>query len=124
MRRMLVGVLCLVSAGLFPTDASAQQLPSPLRLETCWYGVCAGITSQFYFVETQPILAPNTGEIWNSQGFAGYYAFDPFDLSLQLTTMAFPIGIYSGSVVNGCLSGSTVQVYYGGYGDFFGTGCP
>jgi hypothetical protein len=107
-----------------PTSAQAQNLPQTLELETCWYGVCAGIYSRYHRIVPNPILAPDSGELWNSQGLAGFYTFDPFDSSIQLFTINFPIGIYDGSFVGGCLSGTTGQVYYGGYGDFIWQGCP
>lgn len=125
MSRTLLAVgLAAVLGAVAPTRAQAQTLPTTLELETCWYGVCAGIYSRYHLIVPQPILFPNEGEIWNSQGLAGFYSWDPFDASLQLITINFPIGIYSGSFVNGCLSGSTAQVYYNGYGDFTWEGCP
>ncbi len=122
--RALAATLCAGMLAMAPSSAQAQELPSTIELETCWYGVCAGVYSRYHFLVPNPILVPDSGEIWNSQGFAGYYTFNPFDRSLQLTTVNFPVGIYSGSFINGCLSGTTGQVYYGGYGDFFWEGCP
>ncbi len=123
MKRLLSAAVA--GAGLLaaPSVASATP-PNTVQLETCWYGVCAGVHSRYHLVVTQPILAPDSGEIWNSQGFAGFFTFDPFDESLQLVTINFPIGLYDGLYVAGCLSGTTSQVYYNGYGDFFSAGCP
>lgn len=122
MKRLLTAALAGASLLSVPSVASAA--PNTVQLETCWYGVCAGVYSRYHLVVTQPILAPDSGEIWNSQGFAGFFTFDPFDESLSLVTINFPIGLYDGLYVDGCLSGSTGQVYYGGYGDFFSAGCP
>jgi len=124
MMRAIAATLIGGMLALAPSSAQAQNLPGTVELETCWYGVCAGVYSRYHFIVPNPILAPDSGEIWNSQGFAGYYTFNPFDRSLQLITINFPIGIYNGSFVNGCLSGTTGQVYYGGYGDFFLEACP
>ena len=123
-RLLLAFAVSLGVHAVAPSVAHAQSLPDTIHIETCWYGVCVGIESTYHLVVPSPILAPNDGELWNSQGFAGYFSWDPFDSSVQLTTINFPVGLYSGSIVNGCLSGTTTQVYYGGYGDFHWENCP
>jgi hypothetical protein len=124
MRTALVAAAGMLAAAIAPTQAYAQGLPETLEIETCWFGVCVGVYSRFHRVVPNPIIAPNQGQLWNSQGFAGEYSYDPFSQSLSMVIMNFPIGIYSGQFVNGCLSGTTVQYYYNGYGDFFWEGCP
>ena len=118
----------LVALGLsllsVPTPAHAQ-VPSKIEIETCWYGVCLGVTSRYYTVITQPIIAPNQGQLWNSQGMVGDFFYDPATQSLSFFSYRFPVGIYSGSIINGCLSGTAQQYYYVGYASFESVrGCP
>lgn len=120
----LSGALLMAGVALAPMSASAQGLPETLEIETCWYGVCAGVYSRVHRVVPNPIIAPDQGQLWNSQGYVGDYSYDSFSQSITMIFMNFPIGIYSGSYVNGCLSGTVVQYYYNGYGDFFREGCP
>lgn len=112
-------------AAVIAPEVALAQVPAKIEVETCWFGVCAGVTSRYHTIVTAPIFAPTDGELWNSQGYAGDFSYDPSSGSLFFLTYRYPIGIYTGSYVNGCLSGTAVQYYYNGYGSFESLkGCP
>jgi len=113
-----------LAATMSPSIAAAQ-VPATIEIETCWYGVCLGITSRYHTVVTAPILSPNSGQLWNSMGQVGEYFYDPNTSSLVWISNRFPVAVYSGTIINGCLSGTATQIYYAGYGSFESLrGCP
>lgn len=123
--RALALLAAAVVGSLGVPSAATARVPTTIDIETCWFGVCNGVVSRYHTRVPAPIFSPNSGELWNSQGYAGDFFVDPVTNTVSFVTYRFPIGIYSGSFVNGCFSGTATQYYYNGYGTFESVkGCP
>lgn len=123
---MMRRILTTAMLALAPATASAVELPEAIDFEVCWFGLCNDVTYRVVPIVNAPVLNPDGGQLWNSQGHAGDFLYDPLTGDLLFAIYAFPGALYTGLVdADGCVEGTASDLgTYTFLGDFFSVECP